>query len=65
MGWGHRKTALAAYAVMGATGAAALAARGAGDAGQAATLGGAAILYLIVLVRLELSWRRHEAAGRA
>lgn len=65
MGWGHRKTALAAYAVMIATGGAALAARNAGGADQAAVLAGTAILYLVLLVRVERGWRRHVAAGRA
>jgi UDP-N-acetylmuramyl pentapeptide phosphotransferase/UDP-N-acetylglucosamine-1-phosphate transferase len=65
MGWGHRKTALAAYAVMIATGGAAVAARGAGDAGQAAVLIAAGILYFVLLALVERSWRRHQATARA
>jgi hypothetical protein len=65
MGWGHRRTALAAYAVMIATGGAALAARGAGEAGQAAVLIAAALLYGALLALVERSWRRHQAAARA
>ena len=64
MGWGHRKTALAAWAVMIATGGAALAARGAEAAGQAAVLAGAGLLYLVLLALVERSWRRHQAAAR-
>jgi UDP-N-acetylmuramyl pentapeptide phosphotransferase/UDP-N-acetylglucosamine-1-phosphate transferase len=64
MGWGHRKTALAAYAVMVATGGAALAARDAGVAGQAAVLIAAGLLYCVLLAAAERGWRRHEAAAR-
>jgi UDP-N-acetylmuramyl pentapeptide phosphotransferase/UDP-N-acetylglucosamine-1-phosphate transferase len=65
MGWGHRKTALAGYAVMIASGGAALAARGAGAAAQAAVLAAAAIAYLALGALIERGWRRHEAAARA
>ena len=65
MGWGHRKTALAAYAVMAATGGAALAARAAGDAGQTGVLIAAAILYAALLALVDRSWRRHRAAAPA
>ncbi len=65
MGWGHRKTALAAYAVMIASGAAALAARGGGAAAQAAVLAAAGLAYLALVALIERGWRRHEAAARA
>ncbi len=65
MGWGHRKTALAAYAVMIASGAAALAARGAGAGGQVAVLAAAAMAYLALVALIERGWRRHQAAARA
>ena len=65
MGWGHRKTALAGYAVMIASGGAALAAREAGAAVQAAVLAAAGMGYLALVALIERSWRRHDAAARA
>lgn len=65
MGWGHRKTALAGYAVMIASGGAALAARDAGAAAQTAVLAAAGLAYLALVALIERSWRRHLAAGHA
>jgi UDP-N-acetylmuramyl pentapeptide phosphotransferase/UDP-N-acetylglucosamine-1-phosphate transferase len=65
MGWGHRKTALAGYVVMIASGATALAARDAGAAAQAAVLAAAGLAYLALVALIERSWRRHLAAGHA
>lgn len=65
MGWGHRKTALAGYAVMIASGGAALAARDAGAAVQAAVLAAAGMAYLALVALIGRSWRRHEAAAQA
>jgi UDP-N-acetylmuramyl pentapeptide phosphotransferase/UDP-N-acetylglucosamine-1-phosphate transferase len=64
MGWGHRRTALAGYALMIASGGAALAALGAGHGAQAAVLAAAGLCYLALLALAERGWRRFEAGAR-
>ena len=64
LGWGHRRTALAEYALMlacGATGIAALAAPGAVQAGLLAAVGAA---YLVLIAAVGRAWRRRPPAPR-
>jgi UDP-N-acetylmuramyl pentapeptide phosphotransferase/UDP-N-acetylglucosamine-1-phosphate transferase len=58
MGWGHRKTALAGYALMLASGVAALAALTSTEAMRAAVLAAAALAYLALIALIERGWRR-------
>jgi UDP-GlcNAc:undecaprenyl-phosphate/decaprenyl-phosphate GlcNAc-1-phosphate transferase len=60
MGWGHRRTALAAYAVMAVMGAAAIAGLTVDAAGQAALLGAAGLVYLKIALRIDRAWRRFQ-----
>ncbi len=59
MGFGHRGTALAGYALMAACAAAALAAREASPEVQAATLAAATIAYLGLALYIDARWVRH------
>jgi UDP-N-acetylmuramyl pentapeptide phosphotransferase/UDP-N-acetylglucosamine-1-phosphate transferase len=61
LGWGHRGTALAEYALMAASGALALAGLALPAALQAVLLGGAAGAYLLIMVSIDRAWRRHSA----
>jgi UDP-N-acetylmuramyl pentapeptide phosphotransferase/UDP-N-acetylglucosamine-1-phosphate transferase len=61
MGWGHRRTALAGYAVMIASGAAALAALHADAAAQTAVLAVSGLAYLALIALAERNWRRFES----
>ncbi|MGH8634626.1 MAG: MraY family glycosyltransferase [Burkholderiales bacterium] len=58
LGWGHRKTALAEYALMLASGLLALAALALPAGLQAVSLAAAAGAYLIIMVSIERAWRR-------
>jgi UDP-N-acetylmuramyl pentapeptide phosphotransferase/UDP-N-acetylglucosamine-1-phosphate transferase len=62
LGWGHRRTALAEYALMFACGAAALASIGASAAMQAGVLGVAAAVYLIIGAVVDRAWKAHAHA---
>jgi hypothetical protein len=64
LGWGHRKTAIAEYALMLASGLLALAALALPAAPQAALLATAAAVYLAVIALIERAWRRVPAEGR-
>lgn len=64
MGWSHRRTALAEYAVMLATGLAALLLHDAAPAVQMAGLGGAALLYLGLMAAVDARWRGFAAEER-
>jgi len=57
LGWGHRRTALAEYALMFASGALALAALAMTPAMQAGTLAAAALAYLALIALIERAWR--------
>jgi UDP-N-acetylmuramyl pentapeptide phosphotransferase/UDP-N-acetylglucosamine-1-phosphate transferase len=57
LGWGHRRTALAEYALMFACGALALGASRAAPGVQAAALGAAAVAYLILAVAIDRAWK--------
>jgi UDP-N-acetylmuramyl pentapeptide phosphotransferase/UDP-N-acetylglucosamine-1-phosphate transferase len=61
LGWGHRKTALAEYALMAASGLLALATLALPAALQAVALAGAAAAYLLLMTRIGQAWR---AEGR-
>lgn len=65
MGWGHRRTALAGYALMLASGVTAVAALGSAIAVQAAVLAGAGVVYVALIALAERRWRRFEPAARA
>ena len=57
LGWGHRKTALAEYGLMLASGLLALAALALPAAMQAVALAAAAGAYLLIMVSIERAWR--------
>jgi UDP-N-acetylmuramyl pentapeptide phosphotransferase/UDP-N-acetylglucosamine-1-phosphate transferase len=61
LGWGHRSTALAEYALMFACGALALAALALPEAMQAALLAAMVLVYLVLITLIERSWRRRGA----
>lgn len=64
MGWSHRRTALAEYAVMLACGLAALALRESEQRTQYLALATFAVLYLVVMLAIDRAWARHaEAPG--
>lgn len=63
MGWGHRKTALAEYALMATGGAAALAGMQLPAASQWIVLAAAAFVYLALIALVELRWRDHLQRG--
>jgi UDP-N-acetylmuramyl pentapeptide phosphotransferase/UDP-N-acetylglucosamine-1-phosphate transferase len=63
LGWGHRKTALAEYALMLACGAAGLAALAAPVAIQFALLGAACAGYLALIAAIGRAWGRRAAAA--
>ncbi len=64
LGWGHRNTALAEYALMGVCGGVALWALGQQAATQWATLGTMAAVYAAVAVAIDLAWRRRGGEVR-
>jgi UDP-N-acetylmuramyl pentapeptide phosphotransferase/UDP-N-acetylglucosamine-1-phosphate transferase len=64
MGWGHRRTALAEYALMAAGGSAALAAITAPPAAQAAMLVAATLAYVALVIAVERAWRNHRIEAR-
>jgi UDP-N-acetylmuramyl pentapeptide phosphotransferase/UDP-N-acetylglucosamine-1-phosphate transferase len=63
LGWGHRRTALAEYALMLACGATALAALALPPAGQATALAAAALAYAVLIALIERAWRRAQVDG--
>ena len=60
LGWGHRNTALAEYALMGACGGLALWALGQPLAVQWAAVGTAIAAYLVLAALVDVAWRRHS-----
>ncbi|MCW5603806.1 MAG: glycosyl transferase [Burkholderiales bacterium] len=58
LGWGHRKTALAEYALMFACGVAALFGLGLPADGQSFLLATAAGIYLLLITRIEQAWKK-------
>jgi UDP-N-acetylmuramyl pentapeptide phosphotransferase/UDP-N-acetylglucosamine-1-phosphate transferase len=65
MGWGHRKTALAEYGLMAASGAAALAGLRLPASSQWAMLVAAALVYAAMIVLVEVRWRNFQRQGRS
>jgi UDP-GlcNAc:undecaprenyl-phosphate/decaprenyl-phosphate GlcNAc-1-phosphate transferase len=65
MGWSHRRTALAEYALMLACAAAALALRQSDARAQLAALGAVAAAYAVIMLLVDRAWRtnRSEAPG--
>ncbi len=63
LGWGHRNTALAEYALMAVCGGVALWALGQPPAAQWASVGAIAAVYVALALAIDLAWRRrgHEA----
>jgi len=59
LGWGHRNTALAEYALMATCGTVALWALGAPPALQWVTVGAMTLAYLVLAALVDLAWRRH------
>ena len=59
LGWGHRNTALAEYALMAACGGLALWALGQPLAVQWAAVGAAIVAYLALAAFVDVAWRRH------
>jgi UDP-N-acetylmuramyl pentapeptide phosphotransferase/UDP-N-acetylglucosamine-1-phosphate transferase len=64
LGWGHRDTALAEYALMAFCGAAALWSLGESQAVQFAVLGAAIVSYVAMAATVDLAWLRHLSAAR-
>jgi UDP-N-acetylmuramyl pentapeptide phosphotransferase/UDP-N-acetylglucosamine-1-phosphate transferase len=64
LGWGHRNTALAEYALMAGCGAGALWALGQPRAAQLSLLAGAALVYLVLAALVDLAWRRHSGGSQ-
>lgn len=64
LGWGHRNTALAEYALMAGCGAVALWALGQPRAAQLSMLVGAALGYLVLAALIDAAWRRHQEGTR-
>jgi UDP-N-acetylmuramyl pentapeptide phosphotransferase/UDP-N-acetylglucosamine-1-phosphate transferase len=57
LGWGHRATALAEYALMALCGIAALYALTLTPRGQSIVLGSMAMLYLLAMLMIDVAWR--------
>lgn len=62
MGWGHHRTALAEYMLMGICGIAALGGLQWPPAAQMALLAAVALAYAAIIVAVEIAWRRFHAA---
>ncbi len=65
LGWGHRNTALAEYALMAGCGAAALWGLGQSRTVQWAVLCAGAVVYLVLGALVDTAWRRHAKARDA
>jgi len=65
LGWGHRKTALAEYALMAACGAAALWALGQPPEAQWMALAAAALVYLALAALIDAAWRKRRDTAQA
>ena len=64
MGWGHRNTALAEYALMLLAGMSALWGIGLSHTGQACLLLGWAIVYVVLMAQIDRRWREYQSAGK-
>jgi UDP-N-acetylmuramyl pentapeptide phosphotransferase/UDP-N-acetylglucosamine-1-phosphate transferase len=63
LGWGHRRTALAEYALMVACGLAALFAREGSQVTQIVVLCAAAAIYLAAMIAIDRAWRASQAGA--
>jgi len=61
LGWGHRRTALTEYALMAGCGVLGLVLTGRSYPIQFAAIFAAAIFYAVLIVTIELAWRRFKA----
>jgi len=64
MGWGHRNTALAEYALMLLAGVSALWGMGLAHTGQGCLLLGWGIVYLALMAPIDKRWREYQSAGK-
>lgn len=64
MGWGHRKTAIAEYVLMAASGSLALATVAAPPPLQVAVLAAAAVACAALIASVERAWRKFKAGAR-
>jgi UDP-N-acetylmuramyl pentapeptide phosphotransferase/UDP-N-acetylglucosamine-1-phosphate transferase len=64
MGWGHRRTALAEYALMMLCGIAALAGLRWTQTGQITLLLAAVLVYIVIIGFVEIAWRRYNGGNR-
>jgi UDP-N-acetylmuramyl pentapeptide phosphotransferase/UDP-N-acetylglucosamine-1-phosphate transferase len=64
MGWGHRNTALAEYALMSLAGMSALWGIGLAHAGQGYLLLGWGVVYLALMASIDKRWRNHQSAEK-
>jgi UDP-N-acetylmuramyl pentapeptide phosphotransferase/UDP-N-acetylglucosamine-1-phosphate transferase len=64
MGWSHRRTALAEYALMLACAAVALGLREAEQRVQVLALGAAAVAYAAIMLLVDRAWRGRQAGAR-
>ena len=64
LGWGHRNTALAEYALMALCGGVALWALDQPPAAQWATVGAVAAVYVALAAAVDLAWRRRRGEAR-
>jgi UDP-N-acetylmuramyl pentapeptide phosphotransferase/UDP-N-acetylglucosamine-1-phosphate transferase len=62
LGWGHRRTALVEYALMGVCGAAALAGVNWSQQAQLLLLVTATVVYAVLIISIEIVWRNFLAA---
>ena len=60
IGWGHRKTAIAEYVLMAASGCLALAATATPQPVQVAAIAAAAVAYAALIAAVERAWRRFK-----
>lgn len=65
LGWGHRNTALAEYALMAACAIVALAAHRASPTVQIAVCVAGAITYAVIAVAVDGAWRRHHQRAQS
>ncbi|MGQ0525744.1 MAG: MraY family glycosyltransferase [Betaproteobacteria bacterium] len=63
LGWGHRKTAWAEYALMAACGLAGLATSGRAPVFQAAMLAAMALIYVMLIAAISRAWRARRSAS--
>lgn len=64
MGWGHRNTALAEYALMLLAGMTALLGLGWAHIGQGSLLLGWCVAYLTLMMLIDRQWREYQSAGK-